>query len=669
MERRARTSRRSLARRRSAESRRVRFQFRLATPYFVVIGLVLVLVARLLWVGVFESDVFAEKGLAKRERTVVLKEMRGTIYDRNGEALVMTVPTKLIAADPTMISNPVGVAEAVSLTLGLDRVAVENALTKPDTRYSLIARQVDAEAINRLQGLIAQMRSEVDAIADETAKNAALEAVKDYQALIYDEDYARVPTNGSLARSVTGRMDRYAENAMSGIELLYDEQLRATDGIERVEKGVGGITIPGSERVVRQARAGSDVTLTLDRSLQYFVEDALARQVAAVNAKGGTVIVGRPQTGEVLAMANVARNEAGEVVQGTLNQALRLYEPGSVMKIVPIAAAYDQGIMTTESTLHVPDSITLYDKTINDSHRHAAMDMTTKRILAESSNVGTIKIAQAVAEHGGREMIVDYLHRFGFGEYTGVGLPKEQSGIVKPAAEWNGSDIGSIPIGQSVTVTPLQMWGAYNVIANDGVFVEPKVVRSVIDAEGKRTALDNAGSRRVTSAAAANMVTAGLKDVIEDGTGNDFKIEGLDIAAKTGTAYKVQNGTYGTAATRKYSASFAGFFPADDPEITIMVMIDEPGRGQHFGATAAGPVFQEIAREAMRRFAIATDDATQPAKLVRAQAATPPTTAPPTTLVPAVDPNASAIAATLAPTDVAATAALTATAANGDRDG
>lgn len=641
-----------------------------------MVGLVLLLIARLLWVGVFEADVFAETGLAKRERTLVLKEMRGTIYDRNGEALVMTVPTKLIAADPTMINNPAGVAEAVAQTLGLDRVAVENALTKPDTRYSLIARQIDAEAIVRLQGLVEQMRTEANALTDADARKAALEAVKDYNALIYDEDYARVATNGDLARSVTGRMDRYAENAMSGVELLYDEQLRATDGIERVEKGVGGITIPGSERVVQQARAGADVTLTLDRSLQYFAEEVLARQVAAVNAKGGTVVIGRPQTGEVLAMANVARNDAGEVVQGSLNQALRLYEPGSVMKIVPIAAAYDQKLMTAETTLTVPDSITLYDKTIRDSHRHPTMDMTTQRILAESSNVGTIKIAQAVAEHGGREMIVDYLNRFGFGKFTGVGLPKEQSGVVKPADEWNGSDIGSIPIGQSVTVTPLQMWGAYNVIANDGVYVEPKIVRAIIDAEGRRTALDNAGSRRVTSAAAANMVTAGLKDVIEDGTGNDFKIEGLDIAAKTGTAYKVQNGTYGTAANRKYAASFAGFFPADDPEITIMVMIDEPGRGQHFGATAAGPVFQQLAKEAMRRFAIATDEA-RPTKLVRAQAATAPTTAPPTTVPAPIEPTvaltesnaATPVVAPVVAPAVAATATATATAVRAGGNG
>lgn len=642
-ERRIAKTRRRTDRDRASSDRTVRLRGRLATPYLVVIGLVLLLIGRLLWVGVFESEVFAENGKAKRERQIELKEMRGSIYDRNGEALVMTVPTKLVAADPTMIKNASAVAGTVAEVLGLDRVIVEDALSKPDTRYSLIARQVDPEAVKRLQGLIAQMSTTTSAMEDPVARAEAESALVDYRGLIFGEDHTRVSTNGTLARSVTGSMDKFAEEALSGIELLYDDYLSPTDGIEQVEKGVGGITIPGSERVLRQARAGSDVTLTLDRSLQYFAEDELAKQVAAVNAQGGTVVLGRPQTGEILAMASVSRTDTGEVVQGTLNQAIRLYEPGSVMKIVPAAAAYDMGILTPESTFTVEDSITLYDKTIKDSHSHPTVSMTTKQILAESSNVGTIKIAQAVAEEGdGVQTLVDYLHGFGFGEYSGLSLPKEQQGVVKAAGDWNGSDIGSIPIGQSVTVTPLQMWASYNTIANDGVYTPPRLVRDIVDAEGQHTVLDPLSSRRVISVSAANMVTRALEDVVEDrGTGSKFKIEGLRVAAKTGTAYKVQNGTYGTAATRKYAASFVGFFPADDPQISIMVMIDEPGRGQHFGATAAGPVFQALAKETVRRFSIPTDTSDgAEIRTVRAQAATAPTTTTTTTTtIPPVSPD------------------------------
>lgn len=653
-------TRRPVSPRRPVGPRTVRDTHRLALPGAMIVALAMVMVVRLVWIGAVDAEVYSQKGKEKFERQTVLKELRGTIFDRNGEALVMDIPTRTLAADPTMIANPEAVAAVVAEVVGLDPVAVQNALSKPDTEYSVIERHVDLEIAAQLQDRVAAMRKEAAAIEDPAQRKAAQESLRDYNGLIYDPDQIRHATNGNLARSVIGSLDPFGQEARSGVEKLYDDDMSATDGVERVERGRNGINVPGTERVLRQARAGADVTLTLDRALQFYSEAALAAQVAAVNAKGGTVVLGRPDTGEILAMASVSRTETGDVVQGSLNQAIRLYEPGSVMKVATIAAAYDLGLMTPETTFEVPDSIKLYDKTINDSHKHETETMTTKRILAESSNVGTIKIAQAVAAHGGNEEIVKYLHSFGFGSYTALGLPKEQAGEVKPAETWNGSDIGSIPIGQSITVTPLQMWGAYNAIANDGVYVAPKLVRSIVDAEGQSIPLDTVESHRVVSVGAANMVTAGLKDVVEDGgTGSKFKIDGLEIAAKTGTAYKVQNGTYGTAATRTYAASFVGFFPADRPEITIMVMIDEPGRGQHFGATAAGPVFQALTKEVMRRFSISTSAlASDSSAPVRAQAAPAPTTAPPTTIAPTTIPGEETAAPAVATTPATDPAAM-----------
>ena len=609
-----------MARRRGPQ---VGLRVRLAIPYFIVVALALLLAARVLWVGIFDADTYEALGLSKRERTIPLHELRGTIFDRNGEALVMSVPTKLVAVDPTLVVDPEATATQIAGILGVERLAVLDALEKPDSRYSVVARQVDADVAEQL-------------------KAAGIPG------LTLSEDPQRVAVNGDLARSVTGSMDRYATTARSGIELLYDEELRATEGKELVQQGVRGSTIPGSERVVRAAEAGSNVTLTLDRALQFLAEGELARQVEAVQAKGGTVVLGRPQTGEILAMASVSRTADGQIVQGSLNQAIRLYEPGSIMKLVTVATAYDMGLVTPDSLIEVPYEITLYDKTIHDSHSHPTEMMSVNQILSESSNVGIIKIAQLIKAAGGLDALVDSFKSFGFGEYTALGLPKEQEGVLKKPSDWNGSDIGSIPIGQSITVSPVQMWSSYNAIANGGRYVPPKLVRDVVDAQGRhvepKVPEHAPTAHRVVSTAAAKMVTKSLEDVIdsEQGTGNKFKIPGFNIAAKTGTAYKVQgNGTYGTAANRKYSSSFVGFFPASNPQISIMVMLDEPAYGLHYGATAAGPVFDTLAKESMRRFSIARDsDApVESGKLIRSQPATIPTTTTTTTTVP-VDPAA-----------------------------
>lgn len=597
------------------DTRNLRIRLRLGFPYFCIVAVAVALCGRVLWVGVFNSDTYAELGRDKRSRLITLHEPRGTIFDRNGEALVMSVPSQVVAVDPTLVTEPDATATRIAEILGADRVAVLDALLKPDTQYSVIQRQVDVAVADQLRAA-------------------------EIPGLTFGEDPRRVALNGELARSVVGSTDRFVTEARSGIERLYDDHLRAVDGQERIERGIGGRTIPGSERVIRPPRAGSNVTLTIDRSLQFVAEAALLRQVEAVGAKGGTVVLGRPQTGEILAMASVSRAPDNTPVQGSLNQAVRSYEPGSVMKIVTVAAAYDRGLVTPQTPLLVEDEITLYDKTIHDSHDHAPETMSVNRILSESSNVGTIKVAQMLEQDIRKQGIVDYLHSFGFGSYTAVGFPREQAGIVKDPKDWYGTDIGSIPIGQSVTVTPLQMWSAYNTVANDGLYVAPRLVRDIVDAEGRHHPPRVPKPRRVISVAAANMVTRGLEDVVEEGTGKRFAIPGFSIAAKTGTAYKVQdNGTYGRAGNRKYMSSFVGFFPASSPEISIMVMIDEPAFGQHFGATAAGPVFDELAKESMRRFSIAGDAAptTPRAELIRAEAAVAPTTT--TTTVPvAVDP-------------------------------
>jgi cell division protein FtsI (penicillin-binding protein 3) len=334
-------------------------------------------------------------------------------------------------------------------------------------------------------------------------------------------------------------------------------------------------------------------------------------------------------------MATVV-SAGGEVRPSILNTAVRTYEPGSVMKLVTAAAGFESGVVQPDTVFTVPPKIQVADRVVGDSHKHPTEPMTVQEIIAQSSNVGTIKIAQLV----GRQRMLDMLDKFKFGKMTALGLQKEQAGEFR--RKWYGSDIGSIPIGQSITATPIQIWSAYNAIANRGMYVEPRLVDSVTDAGGTVTHTPQTPPVRVVSPETATKVTQSLEKVVEDGTGKEFSIPGYNIAAKTGTAYQPVGGGvsgYGSGGNRHYSATFAGFFPASDPQLSILVMIDDP-KIEYFGATAAGPVFDRLAKESMRRYGIAGDVASLAALAgpVRAPAAqatsTTTTTLPGATTIP-----------------------------------
>ena len=536
----------------------------------------LLLVALLVRLQVVASDPYVERGRQQRLVERPLLATRGSILDRNGEVLSMSLPAKAVVVNPRQVEEPERVAARLAPALGLETAAVQRILESPDTGFAYVARQLDPEVGER----VAAMALPGISIVDETR---------------------RVPAADDLGLSIVGRINSFGEDPY-GLEEQYDDRLRGTDGERSSERAGDGTTIVGTDEVDALSTPGDQLTLTIDRSLQFWAESVLRDQVTAVGAKGGTVVVGRPGTGEVLAMATVVRKDSG-VAPSRLNTAVRTYEPGSVMKVVTASAAFEEAVVQPETVFTVPSKIKVADKVINDAEKHATKDMTVQEIISHSSNVGTIKVAQLL----GRERILDYLDRFGFGEATTLGLDKEQAGGFR--REWYGSDIGSIPIGQSITATPLQVWAAYNTIANAGTYVAPRIVDRWTDPTGTVTRPEAPAPRRVVSPEAAAKVTAALEQVVEEGTGKKWAIPGYRIAAKTGTSYQPLGGGkgYGTAATRHYAASFAGFFPATNPEISIMVMIDDPEYGNHFGAEAAGPVFDRLAKESMRRYGIAPD--------------------------------------------------------------
>src|SRR5690606_23815683 len=481
---------------------------------------------------------------------------RGAIFDRAGRDLAITIPLTTVAADPSIVEDPADAARRLAPVLGVPERDLRAALSE-DVRFVYLARQVE------------------DGVA------AAVERLA-IPGLLMFEEQSRVHPSGDLGLSLLGRVD-IDNRGLSGLEAAHEDRLAGESGHLVVERDLQGRTIPAGRHQVDAARPGDDLILTVDRNLQYEVEAILSRQIAEVGARGGSVVVTNPETGEILAMANqVADPETGEVRNTADNVAVSAnYEPGSVNKLITLAAALEEGLVTPDTELDVPASLRVADHTYADGNpgRH-----TVTEILARSSNVGTIKLAQMV----GPDRLDEYLRRFGFGRDTGLGLPHEENGDLPDRDEWSGTSIGSIPLGYGISVTAMQMLLAYNAIANDGVLVPPSVVAATRDTEGERHATAPPEPRRVVSPATAAQLRAMLTQVIEDGTGRAAAIEGYAVAGKTGTARKIQpGGGYRDAeGNYHYIATFAGFLPADDPKVSIIVVLDEPSTSAYAGQVA-----------------------------------------------------------------------------------
>jgi cell division protein FtsI (penicillin-binding protein 3) len=364
-----------------------------------------------------------------------------------------------------------------------------------------------------------------------------------------------------------------------------------------VERGPDGRTIAAGEQQLQPAVRGQDLVLTIDRSLQFEAERALAARVAATKANGGVCIVMDPRTGEILAMANVrAGEEEGEppVVSRDNMAVTSLFEPGSVNKVVTMSGAIEDGVVTPDTVMTVPDQIVVGSRRFSDHDRHAPTEWSVTDVIGTSSNVGTIMVGQKL----GAQRIEDWLRRFGLDGSTGLGFPDESSGILADQADWSGATLPSVSIGYGVSVSALQMLGAFNAVANDGVRVEPTLVKATVDAQGNEHPAALGKSVPVVSPGTAEKMTAMLANVVAAGTGTGAAIPGYTVAGKTGTARKVENGRYDGG----YTASFAGFMPAEDPQLSAIVVLDEPV--PYYGGLAAAPVFAEVSRYALRHFRI-----------------------------------------------------------------
>ena len=533
---------------------------------------------RLVQVQALGGEEYAALGVSQRYQNISLPADRGSIFDRNGNDLAVSLPQQTIWANPSLIKHPLEVAAALAGPLGLD-AAGRNSLAEKlggDASFTYVARRVDDDV-------------------------AAAVAALDLPGISFIEEPKRFTPAGPLARSVLGEVG-IDNDGLFGLERQYDDALTGEPGTLVIEKDPEGRTIPGGTHQQDPAQRGDDLVLTIDRSMQYETERALAAQIIAKGAKGGTAIVSRPATGEILALANFTTDpETGEIVAtGNNLGATAVYEPGSVNKVITVAAALEEGLVTPSTELTVPDSLQVSDHLYTDHDPHPTENYSVTRILTESSNIGTIKLAEML----GKDSFDTYLRRFGFGTTTALDFPNEAAGVLLAPEHYNGTSMGSIPIGQGIAVTALQMLQAYNVLANDGVYVPPKLVMETVDSAGTRHPVEAGESRRVVSASTAEQMREMLVNVVAEGTGTRGGITGYSVAGKTGTARKpLPEGGYGEPGTYRYIANFAGFVPAEKPELSIIVVIDEP-EGDIYGGTVAAPVFADLAQYGLRLFRI-----------------------------------------------------------------
>lgn len=518
--------------------------------------------------------------LGERQRLVrqPLSAPRGTISDREGVELALSVPQTTIFADPTLVRDPVGEAQTLAPVLGMDAGTLAQKL-HAHGRFVYLARMVADDLAQRVKHL-------------------------HLPGIAFVPEMKRVYPAGEVARGVLGTtsIDGVGD---SGLEAQYNRLLKGTAGEAEYETSKAGV-IAGGKSKVTAARPGDDIALTIDRSLQYQTEQLLGQQVTATGSKGGIAIVSDPSTGEILSLADVTADPKTHQVQPSSNNGAltTVFEPGSVNKVITVSAALEQGKVNPETIFNVPPSLQVGGYSFSDAERHPS-NLSVTDILTISSNLGTIEVGRDVGPKG----IDTYLRKFGLGTPTALHFPNESPGLMLPLDQWSASSMGSIPIGQGISVTPMQMLEAYNVIANDGVYVAPKLVAATYDSHGDRHDTRPSATHRVISTRTAQEVRGMLVNVVRTGTGTAAQIPGYTVAGKTGTARKPLakhapgNGYIDPSGNYHYVATFVGMAPAEHPKLSVIVVMDEPTNG-YFAAQAAAPLFQRLASFALREFRI-----------------------------------------------------------------
>lgn len=552
-------------------------RFRLVAMWCLITGMLLLVLLRVTLLQTVWAGGYQQASVNQRTRVSIVRAERGSILDRQGFELALPVPTRTIFADPRMITDPVGTARALAGLLQFSpekEIALAESLQNDGSSFAYVARQSPQEVAKAILAL-------------------QLPGISSYI------EAGRSLTSETL-RAVVGRTDPDGIG-ISGLEKQFHDILAGTDGRIVREVNSDGQSIATGPNDGQSAVRGSDVITTIDRNIQFQVAGIVTQQIQRIGARSGTAVVMDSATGEIYAMASIRRNKDGTYSSDSGNfAAVEAYEPGSVAKVFSIAAAMNEQTVTPASSFKVPgvqvfDKGTQWEYTLKDAYPHALEDMTVRKIIVDSSNLGAALISQTLTT----QTLHKYLKSFGFGAKTELGFPSEASGALRSAKKWQGTERVTISYGYGYAATALQLVSAVNVVANDGVYVAPRILSATINPSGINTPAQPSTTHRVLTSATAQTMRSLMTDVVCFGTAKYAKTPGMSVAGKTGTGYKLQdNGTYITDdGSRAYFASFVGFLPADKPRFTVLVSIDEPDptTRDRFGGTAAAPVFANIA--------------------------------------------------------------------------
>lgn len=543
---------------------------------FATFCLLLVLVVgRAAWLQGVKGGQYQAEAAGQQTQTVVVPGSRGAILDRKGKELAVSEDAATVFATPYQVTDPAKTASKLASILDLSSGDVLKDLADRQSGFAYIAHKVDLATAEKIRKL------KLDGIG-----------------LLPDS--RRIYPQGELASQVIGTVG--SENqGLTGLEQSEETALHGSDGQREVVRD--GLGDELERNTINQETTGSDLKLTIDSAIQSRTEDVLKGIGERYQPAGATAIVMDPRTSEVLAMANWPpvdpANLNGVDPSELQNMATGFtFEPGSTFKAFTVGGALQEHLVTPDTVFDLPPSIQVADRTIEDAEQRPAESLTVSQILAQSSNVGAVKIGLQL---GGTEFD-KWVRRFGFGKATGIRYPGEEQGIVIDPKDYSGSTMGNLPIGQGLAVTPIQMATAYSAIADGGVLHPPRLI---LDENGDP--VSSGAGHRVIKKKTASQLSTMLEGVLAPGgTASEVCVPGYTLAGKTGTAQKVIDGTYSDS---QFVASFIGFAPANNPKLLVSVVVDDP-KGDYYGGTVAAPAFSEISQFALPYLGIAPDHQT-----------------------------------------------------------
>ncbi|WP_234346960.1 peptidoglycan D,D-transpeptidase FtsI family protein, partial [Streptomyces rimosus] len=580
--------------------------------------IMLIFVIRLFQVQAVDAGAYAAKANVNRYVPVKLAAERGAITDRDGVDLATTVDAYDITADPSLLAPdkikikdaPQQAAGLLAPILGEDRAVLAKKLATPGSRYVRLARQRTPQVWKQIKDL----RKALDAKAAKAPKSKPRPNV--LVGIFADKHSKRVYPNKDLASGVLGFVNSEGRGG-GGLEARLDKQLAGKDG-KLVYAQSGGRRVPTADTQEHPAVPGTDIELTLDRDIQWMAQQAITKQVAESQADRGYVVVQDTRTGEILALANAPGFDPNDISKADPdalgNAALTdAFEPGSTSKLMSMAAVLEEGAATPATRVTVPNRLHRGDRNFADDIDHPTWHLTLNGVLAKSSNIGTILATEQLGKtrKEANQVLYSYLRKFGIGKPTGLGFPGETAGLLAPPLKWSTSQQYTIPFGQGLSLNAVQAASVYSTIANGGERIAPTLVRGSTGPDGHYQAAPKPEKTRVVSEKTARTLATMLESVVDDkeGTGAKAKIDGYRVGGKTGTSNRVdpKTGRY-----HGYTASFAGFAPADQPRITVYCAVQNPTKGSYFGGQVCGPIYQQVMEFALKTLQVPPSGAQPP---------------------------------------------------------